>query len=253
MATPPRLIRRIPISDTGLFLTVWVRSTSNSGVFGALNERASADQWPRILAFLSRYYEAMANEINDLAVSEFEKTRRRGWVATNRLKAALTDERNMFIPGSKDALYVGVPGFLDNSQAKYWRQIEEGSRVHVGRLIHGVWGSKLSGGWAQGRTGRYALASSPYSPHGKGSGQKFQPLSTMEGTLSEVRRKHPGMSTEARIGRAIPKSDYYTKAWEQFRRTNRPLQLLRAAFTQQFGLKAPTSYEGLMNGILDNT
>jgi len=248
MATPPKLVKRVPISDTGLVLTVWVRSTSNDGVFGMLNERATADQWPRVLQFMSQYYDRLAKEINEVAVEEFKKTRRRGLVATGRLEKALTDERNMFVPGSKDALFVGVPSFLDNSQAKYWRQIEEGSSIHLGRPIYGVWGDRLSRGWAPAKDGKYALVSPPYVGHGRGEGQKFQPASTMLGRQG----RRSAYAMEARIGKPIPKSDYYTKAWQELRRRNRPLRLLRAAFRQQFGMKAPTSYEGLVGGILDN-
>lgn len=67
---------------------------------------------------------------------------------------------------------VGKFEFLDSEQDRafrYWRQIEEGSSIHVGRFLGGAWGG--AGG------GRGARHGQELTQFGAGEGQQFIPFS----------------------------------------------------------------------------
>lgn len=52
----------------------------------------------------------------------------RASASTGRLRAATADRRNVaFDTGYEGALYVGIPDWLDRSEARYWRTFEQGS------------------------------------------------------------------------------------------------------------------------------
>ncbi len=255
------LLARVPIADTGLHVTMWV---PGDGFFAKLQRGETKLQWSRVLQIMQRYYLEAATELNLLAVEEFHRSSRRPNVSTHRLESALLDDRNILI--RQDSFYAGYPAFLDKSNAKYWRQIEEGYAGHVGRRIYGVWGGSLTGGWATSSAGnRYALAGPAYTAHRYGAGGKFQPLSTLpaDATVGRTKRRHQAAADRGhaggsvnyggRISRPIAAEDYYSKAFMRFRRSNRPLNLLREVIAAELGMRkasVPRSYQAILSNVL---
>lgn len=251
-------MRRVPIADTGLVIEVWV---PGDGFFAQLQRGDTKLSWSNIETIMSRYYYEAAMELNLLAVEAFHETRKRPSVSTHRLETALLDYQNIRV--LKDGFYAGDGKFLDSSNAKYWRQIEEGTSIHLGQLLTGVWGATLSGGWATSARGNtYALAGPAYTAHSGGSGGKFQPFSTFEG--GKVGRPHKAakrqnfeaghakVGYEAHIGRPIVAENYYGRAFDKFRKTNRPLNLLREVIASELGMSKssiPRSYKGIREGL----
>lgn len=72
----------------------------------------------------------LATELRGYAVEELQKSIVRRGVSTGRLVRATAAEGNIYQAGnifSTASWGVGVASFLDQSQAKYWRTIEDGS------------------------------------------------------------------------------------------------------------------------------
>lgn len=247
-------IARSPIADTGLTVTMWV---PGNGFFAQLQTmELKRVSWASILRIMQRYYAEMGTELQLMVVDAYRESVRRPDVATGRLAEATLDEQNFF--STPEGFTVGVPSFLNRSQAKYWRQIEHGTAIHVGREIYGVWGRRFSGEWHAAKYGRYPGTNPPYTLHGQGDGEKFQPMSTMNS--GAIKRRHQAMFTDshegagfkARISRPIIAQDAYTRAFREFRRKNRPLNLLRAVVAQECGLstrKVPRSYQGIIDQV----
>ena len=99
-----------------------------------------------------------ARELQAEVLDNMEHSILRRNVSSRRLRHVTADPRNR---GSDEFGYeVGRIGFLDNSIAKYWRQIEEGYTGHVGRELRGLWGGTI------GRvTADRVYAGKPYYPH----------------------------------------------------------------------------------------
>jgi len=101
---------------------------------------------------------------------------RRG-VSTGRLLKVTADPKN--IRSGPSGFNVGVPSFLDQSQAKYWRTLEEGSaevwprygkRPMIGRELKGLWGGTIIG-----MRGDRALAGAPITRFGVDRAGKLIP------------------------------------------------------------------------------
>jgi|GEM_PF-3644648 len=253
----PKLQIRFPLDDTGLAISLWVSSTTDRGFFAQLQKTETRYSWNRVMATMQKFYAQAAQELNELAVEEFKKSRKRPGVSTKRLEKALVDPRNMRI--LQDGYRVGYGRFMKTSEARYWRQIDEGTTVHVGRLLPaGLWGASLNGRWAVSEKGnRYALTKPPYALPGKSTGGKFQPLSTA--TKSGVRsaraewRRDGGegrFPPRPRIRREIEAEHYYHRAYLRWSRTNRPLNLLVAVMRAEFRWTQPIrSYDQLMAAL----
>jgi hypothetical protein len=107
-------------------------------------------------------------------------------VSTGRLQAVTANyEKNTF--ASAFLVGVGKPSYLDQSQAKYWRTIEDGSAVTWKKRsfltldLLGVFGATYSGG----RVGpRYTLP-------GKSTGGKFLPIPSGQFGNVSLRPFHP--------------------------------------------------------------
>lgn len=78
---------------------------------------------------------------------EIDEHKRAGVQRTSQyLVRALADED--YVQATKEGFIVNPKGYLDSSKARaYWRNLEEGSSVHVGREFHGFFltGSRRSG------------------------------------------------------------------------------------------------------------
>lgn len=101
-----------------------------------------------------------------------ERIKRKG-VSTGRLASVTADPRNIY--SDNIGFGVGIEDFLDKSEAKYWRQIEQGTDVHVGQEIKGVWGESRAG-FYENRWGAALRGGPQYTAHGEDNGGKFVPL-----------------------------------------------------------------------------
>jgi hypothetical protein len=245
-----RLVYRVPIADTGLTITINVPQGGN-GFWEAMNNPGMTHKnaWADILKIMQKYYAIAAETLQLMVVEAYKETVVRPEVSTHRLEGATLDERNRAI--HPEGWQVGVPSFMDQSKAKYWRQIEEGTSIHVikHQRLFGVWGSELTGGTATGSSGIYYLAGGEFHHHGFSSGGKFQPFKTWNGQVEE---DGGGATLTGFIQKKIDAQDGYGRAFQRFKKTNRPINLLRAAVAEVMGLdrkKVPRSYAGIM-GIL---
>lgn len=154
-----------------------------------------------------------------------------------------------FAPGNKEQLKqlgygVGSYPFLDSEQDKafrYWRQIEFGSSIHVGRFLGGAWGG--AGG---GRGARHGQALTQF---GAGEGQQFIPYSTtMEpgkagagysayraGQLlreQDARKadRETHFGTGGYITRPIEPHEAYARGFRNFRAAEKELEAIRQLF-----------------------
>lgn len=142
--------------------------------------RTADEALNRIQSQFNRYATTMADDV----AAYYDDHRRRSG-ATGRLQRATLDPRNRIV--TRTSLDVGIPDFLDNSVAKYWRTIEEGSAVTMptnwlGRKIYGAFAE--GGGFNRPMPGKV----------GAGTGQFFPGKRTADGQHSEVmlRRGMPG-------------------------------------------------------------
>lgn len=130
------------ISDTGLVITF---ETRGNLVFSR-KRKYNRTNWSQLQTILQRANEDMAETLALLIAEELEKSLVRGKHSTGRLERATLHERNRIV--TPKGAWVGNPQFLDQSEAKYWRQIEEGYEGHVGRRIVGLWNTRgMSGKW----------------------------------------------------------------------------------------------------------
>ena len=117
---------------SGGILTFRSTIPRNNGQF-APRGGAGADQ------MLVQRNREMARELQD-AVADFARDSYvRPGASTGRLEKALRSSENAYVSSSATASVswgVGNARWLDRSEAKYLRQIEEGTDVHVGHLIY---------------------------------------------------------------------------------------------------------------------
>lgn len=121
-------------------------------------------------------------------------------VSSGRLARVTGDRRNVF--WTESGFGVGIEDYLDKSEAKYWRQIEEGTDVHVGREIRGVFGGTLAGPRRGG---------SPLTSFGQDYGGKFIPISKSVRTVFDGGR--PVSVRKSTIGQPIEAHDSYADAF----------------------------------------
>jgi hypothetical protein len=137
-------------------------------------------------AELAAANERMAHQIQRLVVLNIAQRIKRPAVSSDRLVSVTADSRNISpikgrSAGWKEGIAVGIPSFLDQSTAKYWRTIEEGSesawkkRKFTGMELPGLWGGSITGltttSW-----GSRALAGPPITAAGAATGGKFVPF-----------------------------------------------------------------------------
>lgn len=180
-------------------------------------------------------------ELQRLMVKKLNETIVRPGVSTGRLARALMDPRNRTFtrPGQgRFAMAVGNEEFLDNSEAKYWRAVEQGTSHFVGRLIRGVWGDKISGEMPGGAYGPYPRAVEPFSRFGASTGGRLRPMGAK---YAYAALRGAGYSaTDARNGRAgiiqrpIMPHRYMDLAWREFDPRRRGEQIMRRMFGESF-------------------
>lgn len=223
--------------------------------------------WSRVERTLERYSHAMAADLQEMVVDEYTRTRKRKDVSTGRLDAATLDRRNREV--AKNGFSVGLESWLNKSQAKYWRQIEEGTRVHVGRHLYGVFGATFSGGYYPGnrwpwRNARYGPA---WSFVGASTGGGFVPKKRLKKGVRSTHfagprqvgggwpmRSEGGYSRATRmiIGRPIEAQNAYRRAYTRFRKENRAFNLFRQTVMAELGLTSDQvgkSYQSILAGV----
>lgn len=162
-------------------------------------------------AELVRANQRMAERVQGFAVQNLvQNPWRRPNVTTGRLIRVTADPRNRFVAADGTGWAVGVRSYLDNSVAKYWRTIEEGSAATWpggmrGLRIYGRWGGNVSG-WYTNRWGPQPKATGPWSPRDGGRGK----LRGINHAVSEAR----GLSFVT-VKREIQGIQYYSRAWDQ--------------------------------------
>lgn len=155
-------------------------------------------------------------------------------VSTGRLRKAIADPRN--IKSTRYGFEVGVWSFLNASNAKYWRTIEEGSVEAwstapseeqisgrggmVGMILKGVWGESIED-FRQTRWGQVAVAGEPFTFHGESRGGKLRPGWNRYESLLEQWQDEDGEGSKPRftsmIKREITPVRYMSRAFIQNR------------------------------------
>jgi hypothetical protein len=160
----------------------------------------------------------MAAELATAMAEKLDETLVRKGASTGRLKEALLDPRNR--SADQFGFAVGNVDYLDTSQAKYWRAIEQGTSYFVGKMITGVWGRKTGG---------------PFTPFGeRNPNEKLHPMSQKEARrvlrAAGYRRTKGGgdqLRTRGIIQEPIHAHSYMQGAWEGFDMHVRAAQLFR--------------------------
>lgn len=216
---------RIPLGNGTLAQGLVLRVTTPDFFERISRSRAGwAHPWEDIKKVLEVANRRMANELQYLVLEALEEGRvqSRRSVSTQRLEKALGDPRNVKVTGERMA--VGRVAFLNRSQAKYWRQIADGTSIHVGRVQgRGYW---IDGGGrptanSTARNGRWI--STPRSSN-NARGRKI----VGEDGGSLVRKMV--------INRPIQPQEYFERAWQKFNPRAQALDALRAAITQVLGI-----------------
>ena len=89
--------------------------------------------------------ERLAATFSAQVAANARRSLQRPRASSGRLIRAIEDPRNRVATSTKWGY--GVEAWLDQSPARYyWRQIEEGSSVHVGRVLHGAWSAQRGSG-----------------------------------------------------------------------------------------------------------
>lgn len=153
-------------------------------------------------------------------------------VSTGRLQKAILDRRNRI--GTQFGYGVGRPEFLDRSEAKYWRQIDQGYTGHLGREIRGVFGGSLTGALGgQSRYGLYPIAGAPFTAIGQGAGGRLLPLGKRDAyaKLAGARRlgkRRGNVAVRGVIEQPIEPQEYFRRGWEDFNPASRTTAAVKA-------------------------
>lgn len=177
-------------------------------------------------------------ELADSVAAAAKQSMLRPNVSTGRLQHALLSEKNREV--TKEGYGVGRPEFLDESEAKYWRQIDQGYSGHVGREIRGVFGGSLTGVFGgQSPYGPYPIAGEPFTGIGQGTGGRLLPAGrkTAYALLGKQRRGGKGLGIKSVIGEPIAPQRYFERGWEEFDAKRRTTEVVKEELSKAFGNK----------------
>lgn len=169
---------------------------------------------------LARENESMAHQIQRLVIANIAAHIKRPAVSTDRLLNVTADRANISpikgrSAGWKEGLAVGVVSHLDNSVAKYWRTIEEGSetawkkRSFVGMPLPGRFGGSVTG-LTTTKWGSRALAGPEFTDPGRGTGGKFVPFG------KKTRKQLLGGGKVITVKHEIEPQHAYLAAWRDY-------------------------------------
>ncbi len=172
---------------------------------------------------LKKLNERLATELQEEVAAALDRTRvssRRG-VSSGRLKEAILDPKNREIKNEYFA--VGIDRHMDRSAAKYWRQIESGTSIHVGqRMPTGVWGSSLTGGEASARSGPYPIAGGSIRGYGADRSGRLRPMGptyayrALVGAGMTKRAAYTASRAVGIIRNPIEAEHYFLEGWRDF-------------------------------------
>ena len=195
----------------------------------------------------ARRNQQMAEQLAELAAETLDKqvrtgTRARGKrssASTKRLYNVIRDPRNRF--SDKISFGVGSPRFMDHSEAKYWRAIEQGTTHFVGQPIYGIWGDTLTGTMGGGGAfGQYPIAGVPFSKFGAGDNGRLRPMGRKR-AYALLRRSYGMNSARAkatiglgwgRIKYPIQEHRYFREAWETYNVPRKAKEALRDSLAE---------------------
>lgn len=225
----------------GFAITIQTRGVYISGYKRQYNN-AAAD----VQRILREANDDLALYLQNEVVKAFERGRipTRRDVSTGRLRNALMNRKNVVI--RPFGFGVGVPSWLNRSQAKYWRQIDRGSTVHVERhnLYIGIWGGTRTNRWSGGRTGRWMVPGAPYSATGDNRSGKFLPMRMAKNPRSNVAKVLGGQKTpEVRgfyIEKPIAAQNFFAEGWRAANVERLAVQALRTAIERVLGVDSDT-------------
>lgn len=175
---------------------------------------------------------SLALELAESVADAAKASLLRPGVSTGRLQKALLHPKNRV--GVKEGYGIGRPEFLDKSEAKYWRQIDQGYSGHVGREIRGVFGGTLTGAFGgQSRYGPYPLAGGPFTAIGAGSGGRLLPLGKKSAYAKLAKARKSGKrrlnaKVASTIEQPISAQQYFLRGWEDFNAASRTTAAVKA-------------------------
>lgn len=154
-------------------------------------------------------------------------------VSSGRLQAAILNPKNRV--ATQFGYGVGRPEFLDRSEAKYWRQIDQGYSGHVGREIRGIFGNRKGPFTGVGRYGPYMIPTGQFTAIGAGApigklyplGRKSAYQKLRNAKFSGKLRNRPRV--ESTIEEPIVAQQYFLRGWEEFGARERTTAAVKAA------------------------
>lgn len=155
----------------------------------------------------------LASELANAMAERLDESLVRDEASTGRLRGAITDPRNR--SADQFGFAVGDVDFLDHSQAKYWRAIEQGTTHFVGKRITGVWGD---------------IGGAEFSPFGpRTRHERLWPMSQRSARrlLRAAGYERREINTRGIIQEPIQAHRYMQGAWEGFDMHVRAAQLYR--------------------------
>lgn len=173
----------------------------------------------------------LAEELAQSIAAAAKASMLRPRVSSGRLQLALLSPKNRV--GTQFGYGVGRPEFLDKSEAKYWRQIDQGYAGHVGREIRGVWGSRKGPFTGMGAYGPYMQPSGPYTAFGASSIGKLYPMGKKSAYAKLAAAKKSGKlrnrpRVESTIEQPITAQQYFRRGWEDFNAASRTTSAVKA-------------------------
>lgn len=129
------------VKNSGMiYVETEINLVNNLGGVRLRNQKGSGKRAGTFNEFVNLFRqrnERLAKQFSDEVNKKLDGSMKRPLASTGRLERALSDKRNRV--ASPTMWGYGNPAWLDRSPARYWRQIEEGTRVHLGRAIRGIW------------------------------------------------------------------------------------------------------------------
>jgi len=191
---------------------IYVTASAETGI-----DRAQRDVNGRFLPAVQRHVaetnRRLARELADDMADRLQASLVRDEASTGRLKRAILDPRNR--SADQFGFGVGDVDFLDNSEAKYWRAIEQGTTHFVGRKLTGVWGD---------------MGGSEFSPFGpRTAHERLYPMGPVAARmlLRSAGYDRSELNVRGVIEEPIHAHRYMQGAWENFDMHVRAAQLFR--------------------------
>lgn len=165
----------------------------------------------------------LALELAEAVVEQLETSYERPGASTGRLAQAMMDSRNR--RADQFGFGVGVISFLDESQAKYWRAIEQGTTHFLGKQLTGYWldGGEVAPFGVPNPAGRFVPGSRKSA---------YEILRAAGHTSREASR------TKGIIKVPIEPHRYLSEAWGEFNVRERTVAAVQEVF-RELGLPVP--------------